>query len=84
MAYTKIYQKILKIGQKWFGLHYLDIFTADTRWFLIKTLLSEKLVTPSGEAQFILVNSERIVCHYKYNITFNLYYKRDALMLHVH
>ena len=42
----------LKICQKWFGVHILQLFPANTRWFQGKTLSSEKLTTVLKETQF--------------------------------
>ena len=56
LTYTKIPQK-LKICQKWFLVHLLELFAADTRSFQLKALACKKLVTLSEKGQFIWANS---------------------------
>ena len=55
--------KKLKICQKCFGVHSLQLFAANTRLFQVKKLLSQKMVTTSDVAQFIRTNSDTSIGH---------------------
>ena len=61
LVYSKLSQKKLKTCQKWFGVHYLELFATYTRPFQIKTIISKDSVTLTKETQFIWLNSERRV-----------------------
>ena len=51
----------IKMSQKWFRVHYLELFAADTRLFQVKPPFSKKWVAPIEEAQLIWVDSNRWV-----------------------
>ena len=55
--------KKLKIFQKRFGVHSLELFAANTRSFQVKKLSSKAFVTLSEDPQLIWTNSDKRVGH---------------------